>query len=148
MLDPPDDDDTGDDDTGDDDTSGLPTTAGVWFEILTGPYAGSYEYTGAMTCDFFGQTTMLSASTDTQWEDGLDISLSGQPGPGEHLEVQAMAWYEDTPWVMFERPGGPHCFLDTVEGYPHVSGYFECADMEDTMLDEFVDISNGMVVCD
>ncbi len=123
----------------------MPSTPGIVFDVLSGPHQGHYEYQHEMFCDTWEGERLMAAADDPQWDNGFEIAVDDWPGPGEHVTELWMLWWSPQSWLM--AYGGNNCYLDTVEGYPHVTGYFECMGMQSENGGGSVDVVNGTVVC-
>jgi len=141
------DDDGGDDDGGDDDTD-IPPQPGFTWDIPGGPLAGSYHFDSDVYCDWYTDYPGVWASSDWQWSEMIGYTFFTEPGPGQHVTDNYFGM--EIGVYDFEAYGGPDCFVDTIQGWPHVTGTFQCLGVDGWSRQGngiTVDVINGAFRC-
>ncbi len=140
------DDDAADDDAGDDDT--IPPQPGFWWDIPGGPLQGSYHFDQDVFCDYYEGFPGVWAADDWQWNEMIGYTLYAEPGPGAHVTEAYFVLGVGPYW--FETQAGPDCWIDTQDGWPSPSGWFECHGVHgwtEQGGEAIVDVVDGVFRC-
>ena len=141
------DDDAGDDDAGDDDAE-IPPQPGFIWDIPGGPLAGHYEFDHDVFCDWYEGSPGVWASADWQWDEMIGYTLWSEPGGNEHVTDCYFAMAIGPYW--FEQYCDNSCWIKTVQGWPHVTGFFQCEGVEgwtEQGNGTTIDVINGAFRC-